>query len=413
MKRILTVFTILSIFFITSCQSDLPLQVESLEQAAIEEGRIANTYLVMFSSNYLTPLLELGLQFGTREEKRLYAENYRSQMIASIQAFMKEKSISQNDVIYYYTSTVTGFAAVMNTETAEKLRQDNRVVSVENDKVEKLPEYTIESVEEGSMRAQSTPCGITNAGGFADGSTKTTWIWIIDSGADTDHPDLNVNVTSPYATYLTGGSLEDCLGHGTHVAGTAAAKNNTEGVVGVSAGAVIVPVRIFGCTGSTSTSTVVAGIDHVGTYNIAGDAVNLSVGGYYGSSCATSYSGKTALENLSADGSFVSIAAGNNYGAFASNYAPACINATNICTVASMTCGKAWSSFSNKGKPPVDWIATGSSVYSTYLSGGYATLSGTSMAAPTVAGVCHARNALPVSGGTVTKSSVTYNIAVR
>jgi subtilisin family serine protease len=413
MKKILLACSAFSLLFITSCQSDLTQQADNMEQDVLDEGRIANTYIVTFSSNYLTPLLELGMQFSSREEKKVYAENYRNQMITSMQAFMKEKNINQNDVIYYYTSTVTGFAATMSADAAEKLRHDSRVVAVENDREEKLPEYTIESVEEGSSRAQTTPCGITNAGGAVDGSTKTTWIWIIDSGADTDHPDLNVNTSSPYATYLTGGSLEDCLGHGTHVAGIAAAKNNTEGVIGVSAGAVIVPVRIFGCTGSTSTSTVVAGIDHVGTYNIAGDAVNLSVGGYFGPSCSTSYSGKTSLENLSADGSFVSIAAGNNYGASASNYAPACINATNICTVASMTCGKAWSSFSNKGKPPVDWIATGSSVYSTYLSGGYATLSGTSMAAPTVAGVCHARGALPVSGGTVVKTGVTYNIAVR
>jgi hypothetical protein len=78
-----------------------------------------------------------------------------------------------------------------------------------------------------------------------------------------------------------------------------------------------------------------------------------------------------------------------------------------------MTCAKAWSSFSNFGVPPTDWIATGSSVYSTYKNGGYATLSGTSMATPHVAGIVHWKQAAPAQNGTVTKSGVQYKIAVR
>ncbi|MBC8047973.1 MAG: S8 family serine peptidase [Fimbriimonadaceae bacterium] len=411
MKRIYFVFVTLSIFYFTSCQNDVS-DPAMMEQEVLDDTRIANTFIISFTSNYLTPLKELNLKFASREEKGAYAEKYRNEMIEKIKIFLDEKNIQEENVIYYYTSTLTGFAVQLSADAANALRNDKRIASVDADAVVKIPTYTVESIEAGSSRSQTTPCGISNAGGSADGSAKTNWIWIIDSGVDTDHPDLNINTSSPYAKYFTGGSLEDCLGHGTHVAGTAAAKDNGIGVIGVSAGATVVPVRIFGCVGTTSTSMIISAMDHVGTYDVAGDVCNMSLGGYVGTTCSTSYSGKTSLENLSAGGTFVVVAAGNDAGN-AKYYAPACINATNICTVASMTCAKTWSSFSNKGKPPVDWIATGSNVYSTYLSGGYATMSGTSMATPTVAGICHARGGLPASGGTVLKGGVTYNIAVR
>lgn len=324
---------------------------------------------------------------------------------------LKHSGIPFSQITDYYSEALYGIAIKLDKTQLGLLLKNPMVEFIEQDMEISLPEITIEDSGIKS-RAQTLPCGITNAGGSADGSTSTKWIWIADTGIDLDHPDLNVVTNTTYAKSFVGGTPDDCHGHGTHVAGTAAAKDNTIGVIGVSAGAPVVPVRVLNCQGSGQTSKILNGLNHVATYDEAGDVLNMSLGGYWGSNCASNSSYKTALTNLSNAGTRVALAAGNSSGD-ASLYSPACVNATNIHTIASMTCAKAWSSFSNFGAPPIDWITTGSSVYSTYKNGGYATMSGTSMASPHAAGIMHSIQASPNQNGTVTYNGVNYKIAVR
>ncbi len=117
---------------------------------------------------------------------------------------------------------------------------------------------------------QTTPCAIKNAGGTKK-STSTNWIWILDTGIDLDHPDLSVGNIAPYAkSFIPGETHDDGNGHGTHVAGIAAAKNNSFGTVGVSAGALVIPVKVLANSGMASFTYMISlGISQANTIRVS------------------------------------------------------------------------------------------------------------------------------------------------
>lgn len=226
-----------------------------------------------------------------------------------------------------------------------------------------------------SASSQCKPWGISRVGGGLSGVGKRAWI--IDTGVDLTHPDLNVNTT--LSTYFIGNSPADGNGHGTHVAGTIAAKDNGIGVIGVAAGAEVVAVRIFPDQGSTENSVVLAGINYVAAHAASGDVVNMSLGG---DPDPAQEDAVLALSGVCK----VAIAAGND--AKNANFtSPARINAPNIFTVSAMDINGRLASFSNFGNGPVDYSAPGVNIASCWLNGGYAYLDGTSMATPHVAGL--------------------------
>ena len=232
----------------------------------------------------------------------------------------------------------------------------------------------------GGGSGQTTPWGITRVRGVSN-YTGTGRAWIIDTGIDLDHPDLNVDRASS-VDIVQGSTGDDGNGHGTHVAGTVAAMNNTVGVIGVAPGATVIAVRVLNNAGRGTYSDIIKGVEHVGANGRSGDVANMSLGG-----------GVSALlDQAVLDASAVvkfTLAAGNS-SANAMNYSPARAGATmgdNVYTVSSFAQGDRWSSFSNYGDPPIEYAEPGSGILSTYKGGGYKTLSGTSMAAPHLAGV--------------------------
>lgn len=227
---------------------------------------------------------------------------------------------------------------------------------------------------------QVTPWGITRVGGGIDGSGLTAWV--IDTGIDFDHADLNVDVARSANFVFRGkNSAKDGNGHGTHVAGTMAALDNEIDVIGVAAGASVVAVRVLDNSGSGSISGVIAGIDYVAANAAPGDVANMSLGasGHFQSL-------HDAVINAADGGVLFSLSAGNS-GADAGNYEPAHVEHANVYTVSATDAADVFAYFSNWGNPPVDYAAPGVSVLSTKKGGGTTSLSGTSMAAPHVGGL--------------------------
>jgi len=128
---------------------------------------------------------------------------------------------------------------------------------------------------ESLLMSQTTPWGITRVGGVQNGVGKKAWV--LDTGIDLDHPDLNVDVGNS-VSFVGGESADDLNGHGTHVAGILAAKDNSTDVVGVAAGATVVSVKVCNASLQCFVSDVDAGVDYVASRYTAGDVANISLG---------------------------------------------------------------------------------------------------------------------------------------
>jgi subtilisin family serine protease len=229
--------------------------------------------------------------------------------------------------------------------------------------------------------------------GYGRGDLQTTkTVWVVDTGIDLDHPDLNVD-TGRSRSFVSGvTSADDQNGHGTHVAGIIGAKNNGLGVTGVASGARLVALKVLNQLGEGRLSGIIQAVNHVIQNGRPGDVVNLSLGGE-----GTSATLERVIRQAADAGLLFAIAAGNE-GENSDNYSPARVNHPNVFTVSAMDRNNKFATFSNFG-PSVDVCAYGVRITSTYKDGRYAILSGTSMAAPHVAGLLLIRgNKLPTRG---------------
>jgi subtilisin family serine protease len=294
---------------------------------------------------------------------------------------------------HVYEHSIHGFSASANSAAALQSHNPNIAYCEQDQEVDAIGGGPFDFRELGrpapSQPPQTKGWNITRVNG-GTGSTSAT-AWIIDTGIDLDHPDLNVDTTRS-RNFSTGSSPDDGNGHGSHVSGIIAARDNSIGVVGVTPGATLVAVRVLNNAGSGTNSGVIAGVDYVAGEGQDGDVANMSLGG------GISQALDDAVVAAAATGVKFTIAAGNS-SANANNYSPARANGPNVYTVSSFAQGDNWSSFSNYGNPPIDYAEPGSSIYSCYKGGGYATLSGTSMAAPHLAGILIGGSVH--SGGTV------------
>ncbi len=308
-----------------------------------------------------------------------------------VMALLTKNGANEAAIDHVFSVALQGFSGSLNPAQLRSLIKDPNVAFIEADQV-----VTISQGKPGggtTQPAQQIPWGITSVGGSTDGTGKTAWI--IDTGIDLTHPDLNVDATRGFSAFTSGkdAGFNDGNGHGSHVAGTVAAKNNTIGVVGVAPNAKVVPVKVLSSRGSGSNSGVIAGVDWVAANGQPGDAANMSLGG--GISAALD---QAVINASNSSGVKFALAAGNE-STNANNSSPARVNGPNIVTISAHDTNNNFASFSNYGNPPVDFCAPGVSIKSTWKDGGYNTISGTSMATPHVCGLLLLGNIN--SGGTV------------
>jgi hypothetical protein len=381
-----------------SCQPEENLNLadsESLEFIQYKNGDvIPGQYIVVLHPT------------GISSRKDLSYESAQASMRRIGTSLLAKYRISDENLGHVYGSSIEGFSVTLTAEQSEIISKDPAVKFIEQDRILSIAQKGKPGGGGGTAPAQGIPWGITRVGGFVN-YTGTAKAYVLDTGIDLDHPDLNVATFgfNAFTSGKDGGSLDDGNGHGSHVAGTIAAKSNSIGVVGVAAGALVVPVKVLGATGSGSNSGVIAGVNYVGANGQVGDVANMSLGG--GISTALD----AAVINASSKVKFV-LAAGNS-GADANTSSPARANGPNIYTISAMNSSDVMASWSNFGNPPVDYAAPGVSILSTWKGGGYNTISGTSMAAPHVAGILLLGNIN--SGGTISgdKDSTPDQIAVR
>ena len=302
---------------------------------------------------------------------------------------LKRNNINEKALKESFAGEPGGFIAVLSTEEANKLSQDANIEAVEPDRIISL----------GSCFTVAAPRLITwnvDRVGYGNGIGKRAWI--VDTGIDFEHPDLNVDAAKS-KSFITGvSSAEDENGHGTHVAGIIGAKNNTFGVLGIASGATLVSLRVLDKDGQGLLSYIIQALAYINTNASPGDVVNMSVGNDEGISSTLDQQ----VRNTAARGIFIAIAAGNEK-ALANKYSPGRTNGENIYTVSAIDSLDNFATFSNYGNDVVDYAAPGVRILSTFLNGRYAYMSGTSMAAPHVAGLLLLKGKNITTSGTAKK----------
>ena len=397
---------------------------------------VPGQFIVVFQEAKIPPATKLmKIQAANEDEKAKMSLARRQEVLNKINSFNAKNKIQESAILHKFSHVLSGYSAKLSQNEVTKLRGQADVEGVYQDFEINLGPTPVSTTAPSDVNAQSQylSCAVAKAGGPYIGPPKPTKIWILDTGIDQTHPDLNVlNISALAKSFVPGQSaVVDGYGHGTHCAGIAAAKNNAFGVVGVSAGARVVPVKVLSNTGSGLWSWLIAGLDHVSYYDMPGDVVSMSLGGYpvacnVGTYGSTARALAIAIQRLASAGTYVVMAAGNNGDCIgATKTLPGCINMPRVYTVGALNCdlSRAWIKdssgaikyYSNYGPGTVDWVAVGTDVWSTYpmSKGGYAKMSGTSMATPVVAGIIHARGGPPVPAGVRNICNVNYPVAHR
>ncbi len=284
--------------------------------------------------------------------------------------------VAQHGQVHHTFTIIPAVGAILPPAAIEALKKNPNVAYIE-------PNYIVQLIPDvitaGDVQplAQTLPWGVNRIDAdLAWAITKGTGVkvGIVDTGIDRDHPDLVANIHGGYNCIKETTNFEDDHGHGSHCAGIAAAVDNTIGVVGVAPEAWLYGIKVLNRQGSGTTADCIQGIQWCTTNGL--DVISMSWG-------STTYSQAMhdACDAAWNAGLFLVGAAGNNGNNFI--IYPAKYDSVVAITATDSSDNRAsWSCYG----PEAFLAAPGVSIYSTYKNGGYATMSGTSMACPHVSG---------------------------
>jgi subtilisin family serine protease len=343
---------------------------------------VDTVYVVRFKDSAL-PQVRPGSVRDERAAQDPQAWSYLSeQLLGHIQALEKRYGVRAEAA---FGSVFRGMSVRLKPAQLERLRRDPSVDRIEADQVYGIGARPSRGGSTSTV-PQIVPWGITQTlanqsytlAGNGTGVVSGVRAYVIDTGIDTAHTDLN---RIGLVNFVGDRKNTDCNGHGTHVAGTIAAYDNTSDVVGVAPGVMTYGVKVLDCNGSGTTTSVIKGIDWVAVNAVKPAVVNMSLGG------GASQLLDDAVRATAAKGIVFTIAAGNaSVNACTSSPARTGGGATpGVLVVAATDSSDVEASFSNYGSC-VDIWAPGVGVASLKVGGGVATLSGTSMAAPHAGG---------------------------
>lgn len=261
----------------------------------------------------------------------------------------------------------------------EALKNNKDVATVEEDGEMHALETSLRLEGAPEVLAETIPVGVNQIkapAGWGASQGLAIKVFILDTGIDSDHPDLVANLHEGKSFVPTESTTEDYHGHGTHCAGTVAAAINGFGVVGVAPYAYLHPVKVLSSTGSGNWSWLIAGIDWVMAKK-GPRIASMSLGGVAPAAV------KTICDSAYADGILLVAAAGNSGPGDNTVGDPARFD--SVIAVSAIDSADVIAAFSSRG-PQVEITAPGVNVLSTTRGGGYGGMSGTSMACPHVAG---------------------------